>query len=192
MRAVRPKRAGSIIFFHKFMKIRIEIEGKEPGSVKYQGPDSAVVAIKYLGEIEADEIQIEIRNDDGNRSEGNFSGKNCFESAIKFLRTAVGTFVNPHVESVLDAEKLPDKTLTLKNHLEQFLKYEYRAAWFSSMDVRDRYEKVHGKISLGTVSTYLARMYNDNLLERKGNRNHREYRLLDQPKPMVMESAAIK
>ncbi len=174
------------------MKIRIEIEGKNPGSVKYQGPDSAAMAMKYLGTIEADEIQIEIRNDDGNRSEGEFSGKNWSESAVKFIKTTAGIqpAADSHLESFLDAEE-QEKNWTLKNQLQQFLKYEYQAAWFSSKDVRNRYENIHGKISLGTVSTYLARMYNENLLERKGNRNHREYRLLDQPK-RVMELATIK
>lgn len=176
------------------MKIRIEIEGKNPGSVKYQGPDSAALAINYLETIEADEIQIQVRNDDGNRSEGEFSGKNWYISAVKFIRSVAGIkpSVNTPVVPFLGAEKLSEKPFTLKNQLKQFLRYEFHSAWFSSTDVKNRYEKVHGNISLGTVSTYLTRMYNDNLLERKGNRNHREYRMMDQTMPLSIEYATIK
>ena len=176
------------------MKIKIEIEGKNPGSIRYQGPDSAALAMNYLGTIEADEIQIQVRNDDGNRSEGEFSGKNWYISAVKFIRSVEGikAAVNPPVISSMEGEKLPDETFNLKNQLKQFLKYEFKAAWFSSKDVKERYEKVHGNISLGTVSTYLTRMYNKNLLERKGNRNHRQYRLMDQTMPIGMEYATIK
>lgn len=192
--SVLKKRAGSVIFFYKIMKIRIEIEGKNPASIKYQGPDSAEMAIKYLGIIEADEIQVEVQKDGGNRSEGEFKGKNWFDLAVKFIKTAAGInpSVNSHIDSFAKVEKLPEKSLTLKNQIHQFLKYEYQTAWFSSIDVRNRYEKVHGEISLGTVSTYLARMYNENLLERKGNRNHREYRLIDSRMTVGMKLAAIE
>lgn len=175
------------------MKIRIEIEGKNPGSIKYQGPDSASLALNYLGTIEADEIQIQIRNDHGNRSEGEFIGKNWYISAVNFIQSVTGIkpVANPPVVS-FEAEKLPEKNLTLKNQLQQFLRYEFHSDWFSSTDVKNRYEKVHGNISLGTVSTYLTRMNNDNLLERRGNRNHREYRLMDRNMPLCMEYAIIK
>ncbi len=71
--------------------------------------------------------------------------------------------------------------LTLKERLEMFLKFEYPRTWFSSLDVKRHYEAVYHKISLSTVSTYLARMYRDGLLERRGGRNQREYRLLETP-----------
>lgn len=184
----------AVLYFFRFMKIRIEIEGENASSVKYEGSRSMDAAMKYLGSIEADEILIQIRNDDGIKSEGEFSGKNWYESSVKFIRsfTGIEPVVNPPSKSLQEAEKLSGETFSLKNQLKQFLRYEFHAAWFSSTDVKDRYEKVHGNISLGTVSTYLTRMNNDNLLERRGNRNHREYRLMDQTIPMDMEYATIK
>ncbi len=194
MHAVRLKMAGSVIFFFKYMKIRIEIEGENASSVKFEGSGSIDVAMKYLGTIEADEILIQVRNDDGIKSEGEFSGKNWYESSVKFIKSVTGIkpVANPPSKSLQETKKLPGETFSLKNQLKQFLRYEFHAAWFSSTDVKDRYEKVHGDISLGTVSTYLTRMYNENLLERKGNRNHREYRLMDQTISMDMEYATIK
>jgi hypothetical protein len=186
------KLAGSVIFFN-FMKIKIEIEGKNASSVKYQGQRSIEVAMKYLGTIEADEILIQVRNDDGIKSEGEFSGKNWYESSVKFIKSLTG--IKPVIDpskSLQEAEKLPGETFSLKNQLKQFLRYEFHATWFSSTDVKDRYEKVHGNISLGTVSTYLTRMFNDKLIERRGNRNHREYRLIDQTISQYMEIATVK
>jgi len=52
-----------------------------------------------------------------------------------------------------------------------FLRYEYSGIWFSSLDVKKKYESVYGTIGLSTVSTYLARMYRENILELRGNRN---------------------
>jgi hypothetical protein len=185
--------AGSVIFFI-FMKIRIEIEGENASSIKFEGAGSIDAAMKYLGTIKADEIMIQFRNDDGIKSEGEFSGKNWYGSSVKFLKSVAGInpVVNPPSKSLQEAENLPGETFSLKNQLKQFLRYEFHAAWFSSTEAKNRYEKVHGNISLGTVSTYLTRMFNDNLLERRGNRNQREYRLMDQTIPMDMEYATIK
>jgi hypothetical protein len=67
------------------------------------------------------------------------------------------------------------------------LRFEYPRVWFSSLDVKRQYESVYGKINLSTVSTYLARMYRDNILERRGNRTQREYRFKDENNLLDME-----
>ncbi|AEH61342.1 transcriptional repressor, CopY family [Methanosalsum zhilinae DSM 4017] len=80
--------------------------------------------------------------------------------------------------SVSLKEKLNDATLTINERLELFLKYEYPRVWFTSQDIQQHYERIYGNIKLSTVSTYLSRMYRKQLLERRGNRNQRQYRYI--------------
>jgi hypothetical protein len=75
-------------------------------------------------------------------------------------------------------ERMNDSSLTINERLELFLKYEYPRVWFSSQDIQQHYERIYGTIKQGTVSTYLSRMFQKNLLERRGNRTQREYRYI--------------
>ena len=73
--------------------------------------------------------------------------------------------------------------LSVRERLESFLKYEYPHVWFTSTDVKTHYGRIYDQINLSTVSTYLARMYNRGLLERRGNRMQREYRVQESEIP---------
>ncbi len=168
------------------MKIRLEIEGKNEGSLSYKGPESAEAAVAYLNSIEADEVSIHLVKDDGTRANAEFSGKAPAVSAAKFIIAVAKTKVEETPFSAID-----EKPLTLKERLEMFLRFEFPEAWFSSLDVKRRYESVYGKINLSTISTYLARMQRNNLLERRGNRNQREYRLKVES-PLNFERAMAK
>lgn len=77
-----------------------------------------------------------------------------------------------------DSLDVTDETLTVKERLRLFLRYEYPKVWFTSVGVREHYERTFEKIPLSTVSTYLARMYREDILERRGNRAQREYRCI--------------
>lgn len=77
-----------------------------------------------------------------------------------------------------DITDLSSDKLTIKDRLKLFLKFEYRGRWFTTLDVKDRYEKQYGdEIKLSTVSTYLSRLNNEGFLERRGNRVEREYHI---------------
>lgn len=173
------------------MKIRLEIEGKNEGSLNYKGPDCAELAMAYLNSIEADEVLIHIVKDDGTRADADFSGKFLTISATKFIMSAAKNKMEP-LETSFSAGIDESQSLTLKERLEMFLRFEYPRVWFSSLDVKRQYESVYGKINLSTVSTYLARMYRDNLLLRRGNRNQREYRLKDETNLPNMGEALAK
>jgi len=69
---------------------------------------------------------------------------------------------------------------TLMGRLESFIKYEFSNTWFTTQELRERYEMVADDIKLSTVSTYLSRMNRDGLLDRKGHRNNRQYRLVEE------------
>ncbi|MBU4075553.1 MAG: hypothetical protein KKI06_02395 [Euryarchaeota archaeon] len=173
------------------MKIRLELEGKNAGSVSYKGPESADMAATYINSIEADEVEVHIVKEDGTKAFAEFSGEFWNMSATKFILSAAKSKPEPSISSSI--EELPGESLTLKERLEMFLRFEYPRIWFNSLDVKRHYESVYGKINLSTVSTYLARMNRDNLLERKGNHNQREYRFMEEDKKLMgMEYASEK
>lgn len=74
--------------------------------------------------------------------------------------------------------------LTISERLELFLKYEFPRMWATSQDIQQHYETVYGPIKLSTVSTYLSRMFHKNLVDRRGNRNRREYLFVGDENPV--------
>ncbi len=175
------------------MRIRLDIEGKYAGSVKFKGTGAAEMALTYLNDTEADEVSIQLVKPDGTKAYADFEGEFWNMSATKFILSAVKSERNIPEPLLSIPEDSPQPELTLKERLEMFLRFEYPRIWFSSLDVKRQYETVYGKINLSTVSTYLARMHRDNILERRGNRNQREYRFMDEGNPLMnMEYALTK
>ena len=166
---------GQLSNFLRIMKISLEIEGKNACSINYKGPDCFDLAIAYLNSIEADEIQVRIARDDGTKVDAQFEGEFPLISATKFINSVAGKNAQVPYQSTITSSIIGSGTLSIKERLEMFLRFEYPRAWFSSLDVKSQYENVYGKIGLSTVSTYLARMCHENILVRRGNRNQREY-----------------
>lgn len=164
------------------MKLRLEIEGKNAGSINYKGKDSIELATAYLNSIDADEVQIHIVRDDGTKADAEFDGEFPVSSAIKFILATAKTRmeVPTNVSITESGNSKESQPLTLRERLEMFLRFEYPRVWFTSLDVKKQYENIYGKIGLSTVSTYLARMSREEILIRRGNRNQREYRFKDE------------
>jgi hypothetical protein len=171
---------GQTSIFLRIMKIRLEIEGKNAGSINYKGTDCCELAATYLNSIEADEVQVHLVKDDGTKADAEFEGEFPVISAIKFILAASKTRVELTPGTSIKNSVNESQILTLKERLEMFLRFEYPRVWFTSLDVKKQYESVYGKIGLSTVSTYLARMSRENILIRRGNRNQREYRFKDE------------
>ena len=103
------------------------------------------------------------------------------EQALLFVRSKFGesekSIARPSVMAP-DIADLSAGSLTIKERLKLFLKFEYRDSWFGTVDVKDRYERQYGEeIKISTVSTYLSRLHNEGFLERRGNKVEREYRI---------------
>lgn len=78
----------------------------------------------------------------------------------------------PHSNDELDSKSIREKLEVIVNRI----KY----GWFTSEQVRELYRNQFGEeIKPSTVSTYLARLFNENALERRGSRAKREYQLVD-------------
>jgi hypothetical protein len=127
-------------------------------------------------------IRIEIE-DKGLKSSHEFESQNMDGEALRdriigFL-SASGVFENRE-ESIASAVSSRDYSSgTLMDRLESFIRREFTNTWFTTQELRERYETVADDIKLSTVSTYLSRMNHDGLLDKRGNRNNRQYRLME-------------
>lgn len=126
-------------------------------------------------------INLEIVDDDMKTTvtfEGDLGKKRVLQliEALDFQPTSIETSSRTLSDS-LDL-KIADEKLTVKERLRLFLRYEYPKVWFTSIGVREHYMRLFENIPLSTVSTYLARMYREGILERRGNRVQREYRFI--------------
>lgn len=121
-------------------------------------------------------VKIEIE-DDGMKSTHVFEGAVVRERIIDLL-AAAGVFREGADELREAAQPKAEDNRTLRDRLEIFVREEFPESWFSSNELKDRYEAASDEIKLSTVSTYLSRMYYDGVLERRGNRTQRQYRLV--------------
>jgi hypothetical protein len=68
-------------------------------------------------------------------------------------------------------------SLSIRAKLEEVVN-QVNYGWFSSDQIRELYQlQFHEDIKPSTVSTYLARMFEENLIERRGSRAKREYHI---------------
>lgn len=134
-------------------------------------------------------IRIEIE-DGGLKSIHEFESQNMDGEALRdkiigFL-SASGIFEGKDERSALAPARDYGSTGTLMDRLESFIKFEFSNTWFTSQELRERYETVADDIKISTVSTYLSRMNRDGLLEKRGNRNNRQYRLIEMTEPELI------
>ena len=70
-------------------------------------------------------------------------------------------------------------SLTKREKLEMVVS-QIKHGWFTSDHIKELYQfNFHEEMKPSTVSTYLARMFDENILERRGSRAKREYRLTE-------------
>ncbi|HUS76299.1 MAG TPA: hypothetical protein VMY43_09865 [Methanothrix sp.] len=134
-------------------------------------------------------IRIEIE-DKGLKSSHEFESQNMDGEALRdriigFL-SASGVFES-RGESIASAASARNYSSgTLMDRLESFIRYEFSNTWFTTQELRVKYETVADDIKLSTVSTYLSRMNRDGLLDKRGNRNNRQYRLIESIEPEMV------
>lgn len=70
------------------------------------------------------------------------------------------------------------ENLSQKEKLLLLIKHENANRWIRSQELREQYKDIFGEdIKLSSISTYLARFYDEGLLKRRGSRAQREYML---------------
>jgi len=126
-------------------------------------------------------VRIEIFDEEGTKISIEFEGERWKERLLQFIDALPISGGGRDVHH--PAQKLnfsPDfEPLSVRERLEYYLRYEFPPIWFTSRDLKEAYERKYGEeIKLSTVSTYLARMHREGLVERRGNRANREYRYI--------------
>ena len=69
--------------------------------------------------------------------------------------------------------------LSIMEKIKILIKNATPLLWFSSHDIQELYQHYFGTVTLSTVSTYLARLVENGILERQGSRSKRRYKLVD-------------
>ena len=131
-------------------------------------------------------IRIEIE-DKGLKSSHEFESQDVDGDALRdrivgFL-SASGVFDSRTERISSGASSRDYSSGTIMDRLESFIRYEFSNTWFTTQELRERYETVADDIKLSTVSTYLSRMNRDGLLDKRGNRNNRQYSLIENVEP---------
>jgi hypothetical protein len=132
------------------------------------------------------EIKVNVDEKSGKITQLTFSGDGVDMNAVQKALSAISKNFqgndSPSSEPVMakDMADLAGDKYTIKERLRLFLKFEFRGLWFSTVQVKEKYEAQYGdEIKVSTVSTYLTRLYNEGFLERRGNRVMREYHVID-------------
>ena len=131
------------------------------------------------------EIKVNVDEKSGKITQLTISGDGFNMDAVQRALSAIsqnfpGTEVPKEPTMARDIADLAADKYTIKERLRLFLKFEFRGLWFTSPQVKEKYERQYGEeIKLSTVSTYLTRLYNEGFLERRGNRVEREYHVID-------------
>jgi hypothetical protein len=125
------------------------------------------------------------------------------ESRYETLKDAYSPFASKDIANFLASKRVmlasntpldvDQEDLTIKERLAHFLRWNERApkGWFTSSEIKRSYEVIVGQsVRLSTISTYLASLHVDGVLERKGSRAKREYRMLVPPTPEPAPAAS--
>ncbi|UCD96014.1 MAG: hypothetical protein JSV35_05835 [Candidatus Bathyarchaeota archaeon] len=133
----------------------------------------------------ARKITVEVLDEVGNRYSITFEGEVTRDKALNILDIVEllgGVTNNRKLESHMRMQSKYSKT---KHVVEKCFPFN----WFSSKDLLDEYEnRFNEKISLSTISTYLARMVSRGFAVSNGSAHNRKYRMATE----LMKSMSVK
>jgi hypothetical protein len=130
------------------------------------------------------EVKFNLDEKSGKITEMTFSGDGINKEAIQRAMSSIwqNNSADEPKQSVMakDISDLSADKTTLKERLTLFLRFEFSESWFTTQDVKSKYDDMYAEeIKLSTVSTYLTRLFNEGFLERRGNRIEREYHVIN-------------
>jgi predicted transcriptional regulator len=85
-------------------------------------------------------------------------------------------FINQQSQNLLD-EIVEIENLSKIDKMKLLIRSTYKYGWFSAKDIHSLYQEYLGEISASTVSTYLARLFSETILNRRGSKRDLEYML---------------
>ncbi|MFX1450805.1 MAG: hypothetical protein ACFFCM_08185 [Promethearchaeota archaeon] len=89
------------------------------------------------------------------------------------------TDVDNYLGKTQENENLDLDNFSIMDKLMVIIKSQMKYGWFTSKDIQEFYQGEYREdVKISTVSTYLSRMFEDKILDRRGSRKKREYRLI--------------
>ncbi len=141
-------------------------------------------------------VRVEVTNEEGVKTSMESEGDLLSESFKPLMIRSITQFLEGQLSSssVRNPYDGGGEDLTIKERLASFLRYDERApnGWFTSSQVKRIYEEAFDEnVRLSTISTYLASMHSEGILERKGSRAMRQYQLFptESMKPLSVANA---
>ena len=138
------------------------------------------------------EVKIEISGEGGKISlklEGKAATTERFLQVVNSLKP----LLNKESEQITskENEKLSIdslENLSIKERMKRLIRSTLKHGWFNSKDVLELYQHyMDDSIALSTISTYLARLVKEEILERRGSRSNLEYRMKSSMLQMIPE-----
>ncbi len=134
--------------------------------ISIKKPDGTVITIDLPQEqVLSDILQVLISVLGGSSVNNTPLIKN--DQASKILKSSDSSLV----EGIDDLSVMEKIKILIKNTVSLL--------WFSSRDLQELYQHYFGKVPLSTVSTYLARLVENGILEKRGSRMKRKYKLIE-------------
>ena len=125
-----------------------------------------------------------LENETGGKVTVGFDGSFSPEAIMEILGKFQDNGSDSKNQSKRGLENTPNPindldSLSIREKLELIVK-QIKYGWFTSDHVRELYQQqFQENIKPSTVSTYLARLFNESSLDRRGSRAKREYHLID-------------
>ena len=137
-------------------------------------------------------VRVEVTDDAGMKSSIEKEGalqlgmfkRAVINEVLKFLEEQLSLI------PVQDVRDPYTEGLTIKERLASFLQYDPHAPpdWFTSSQIQRIYEKTFEEsVRLSTISTYLAKLHAEGILEWKGSRARRQFRVVHAQEPVEAE-----
>jgi len=124
----------------------------------------------------AKKMRVEIFNGSGERYAITFEGQVTREKALRLLDLVELLGGMPPVNHGWNR---PTSELSKLDKVRLVVEKSFPIGWFSSRDIQSAYEEEFKEpISLSTVSTYLSRMADREILANNGTSNRRRYRIM--------------
>jgi hypothetical protein len=133
-------------------------------------------------------VRVEVTDDAGMKSSIEKEGALQFGMFKRAVINEVLKFLEEQL-SLIPVQDVRDpytEGLTIKERLASFLQYDPHAprGWFTSSQIQRIYEETFEESArLSTISTYLAKLHVEGVLEWKGSRARRQFRVVHAQEP---------
>ncbi|MBD3192174.1 MAG: hypothetical protein GF308_16140 [Candidatus Heimdallarchaeota archaeon] len=126
-------------------------------------------------------IKLEMSDDQDNKITITFEGKVTEKNIQKMVSSANDILNNgsPPEEEISDVSMEEALDLSLIDRVKLLISTAFgMGSWFTTNDLCESFIDVYSvPLKTTTASTYLARIYQEGMLDRRGSRNERKYKL---------------